>query len=42
MGKAGKEKAMKDFTLDKMLSKTVEVYRELLKLKEAVEDVKNS
>lgn len=40
MGEAGREKAMGDFTLDKMLPKTMEVYRELLKLKEPVENVK--
>ncbi len=42
MGEAGREKAMKNFTLDKMLSKTMEVYCELLKLKEPVENVKGS
>ncbi|CUS77491.1 Glycosyltransferase involved in cell wall bisynthesis [Candidatus Kryptonium thompsonii] len=41
MGEAGRAKAMKNFSLDKMLSKTVEVYYELLKSKEPVENVKD-
>lgn len=42
MGEVGREKAMREFNLEKMLSKTMEVYCEVLKLKELVKDVKEN
>lgn len=42
MGETGREKAIREFNLEKMLSKTMEVYYEVLKLKELVKDVKEN